>query len=434
MSRPGVLLPVMQRWSCHNCGGCCREHQITITEQEKQQIERQRWSAESGIAADRPLIVAQGPAWRLNHQDDGACVFLDENGLCRIHAKFGEAAKPLACRLYPYAIHPAGHLVTTSLRFSCPSVVQNRGELVTSCRATIESLAAEVVPADYRTSPAPDLRTGQGLAWPDVTRILAFLERGISDSSVPLVTRLIRILSWLELLDRAASATVVGEQLGTLLPLLHEASVRAYPGGVVPEQPPSKLARIMFRQFVAQLLRHDTAVLARRGLSARLSLLVQGLRFTLGLGRIPQVADPESVRVAFVERAGLGKADTSVRFQQLEQPFGGRTADCDDVLERYFRVRIQGLHFCGPAFYGYSLIAGFQSLALMYPAVMWTARLRAARAGRSQLQKSDVEAALATLDHNFGYSPVMGLQTSRQRIRQLAQMQQITTLCAWYSR
>ena len=50
--------------------------------------------------------------YRLGHQADGACVFLDERGLCRIHAKFGEQAKPLACRIYPYAFHPAGKKIT----------------------------------------------------------------------------------------------------------------------------------------------------------------------------------------------------------------------------------------------------------------------------------------------------------------------------------
>jgi hypothetical protein len=70
----------------------------------------------------------------------------------------------------------------------------------------------------------------------------------------------------------------------------------------------------------------------------------------------------------------------------------------------------------------------------MYPAVLWAARLRATKEGRNTLQRRDVEAALATLDHHYGYSPVLGMSASRQRIRQLAQMQQIAVLCAWYSR
>ena len=434
MTRPGVLLPVLQRWSCHNCGGCCREHEITITQEEKRRIEGQNWSIADGVAADRELIVSQGTAWRLNHQDDGACVFLDQSGLCRIHSKFGEAAKPLACRLYPYAIHPAGHMVTISLRFSCPSVVQNLGEPVTSCRSSIEALSKEVVPAGYQASEAPELRPGQPLQWPDMTRVLAFLDRGLADTSVSFLTRLIRILSWMELLGKVEGSVVAGDQLAKILPLLYEASVRAYPQDESPETAPSGLGRVMFRQLVAQLIRHDTAVARNSGLSARLRLLLQGLRFTLGRGRVPTLPDPESVRVAFVERAGIAEVAASATFRQLEQPFGGRNPELDQLFTRYFQVKLQGLHFCGPAFYQFSVIEGFQSLALMYPAVLWAARLRATKEGRNTLQRRDVEAALATLDHNYGYSPVLGMNASRQRIRQLAQMQQIAVLCAWYSR
>jgi hypothetical protein len=46
----------------------------------------------------------------------------------------------------------------------------------------------------------------------------------------------------------------------------------------------------------------------------------------------------------------------------------------------------------------------------------------------------DLEAALATLDHNFGYSAVFGLQSSRKRIEQLAKLDQVGSLVAWYSR
>ncbi|MFM8727943.1 MAG: hypothetical protein ACKON9_22785, partial [Planctomycetaceae bacterium] len=75
-----------------------------------------------------------------------------------------------------------------------------------------------------------------------------------------------------------------------------------------------------------------------------------------------------------------------------------------------------------------------RSLVLMYPAVLWVARLRAAGEDRAALQLRDVQAALAVLDHNFGYSPVLGLRSSRQRVQQLARLQQIAPLVVWYGR
>jgi lysine-N-methylase len=97
-------------------------------------------------------------------------------------------------------------------------------------------------------------------------------------------------------------------------------------------------------------------------------------------------------------------------------------------------VKIQGLHFCGKAFYDRPMIDGFRSLALMYPAILWVARYRAASDCRDNLVLRDVQAAVATLDHSFGYSPALGLKSSQHRITQLSKLQQITALCGWYSR
>ncbi|MFN9717398.1 MAG: YkgJ family cysteine cluster protein [Planctomycetota bacterium] len=430
MAHRGVQLPVHQNWSCHNCGGCCREHQIIITDAEKKRLDQQNWTAEDGVPTDRPLIVRHGTQWRLNHQADGACVFLDGQGLCRIHARFGEPAKPLACQTYPYAIHPAGAAVTTSLRFSCPSVVQNMGPSVASQRMFVEKLAKQIVPASYQSPAAPELRPGHKLEWADFMKLQAYLERGLSDGTVGFTTRLLRVLSWLDLLEQAQGEVLSGDRLGELLAVLHEASVRAQPDDDLPLIRPVRIGRILFRQLVAQLLRHDTELTVQSGLYGRIQLLINGLRFTAGLGAIPTQDDPRSVQTAFGKRIQPLK---TVRFSDLEQSFRGRNPEFHELMTRYFRVRIQGIHFCGAAYYDMSVIEGFRALALMYPAVLWVARLRAAQVGRMELQLADVQAALAILDHNSGYSPVLGSRSSRRRLSQLAKLQQITALCGWYS-
>ena len=48
---PLVRLPLIQNWSCHNCGGCCRKHLIEITEEDRQRILAQNWAPADGIAA-----------------------------------------------------------------------------------------------------------------------------------------------------------------------------------------------------------------------------------------------------------------------------------------------------------------------------------------------------------------------------------------------
>ncbi|MFM7055909.1 MAG: YkgJ family cysteine cluster protein [Planctomycetota bacterium] len=436
MMRPGLLLPVLQNWACHNCGGCCREHVVGVTAAEKQRIEAQNWTAADGLSESAPLFIPLGNSWRINQQSDGACVFLDPQGLCRIHSKFGEPAKPLACRLYPYAIHPAGHLVTASLRFSCPSVVQNLGPPISTLRSDVESLAAEVVPSSYRSAEAPELRTGLAFDWGRMTRLLAWMERGLSETSVPFPVRLQRVLVWLSLLGRAEEEALSDEYFGDLVRLLYEAASRAVPMTGESPQPPLRLAKLMFRQYLAQLLRHDTPAEAGGSFRLRLRLFAEGLRFTLGRGTIPTLTDANSVRVAFVERAGVQKPEVvpKVAFRMAERALAAWDSGWDELFERYFRVKLQGLHFCGAAFYGYPVLSGFYSLALMVPAVLWTARVRAAAEHRENLLLRDLEAAIATLDHNFGYSAALGLQSSRKRIDQLAAMDQLGSLVAWYSR
>ena len=158
----GLELPTIQNWNCQSCSGCCRQHGIYITDEEHARIEGQGWTESDGIRPGQPLFVRMGGMlekkwWRLAHQPDGGCVFLNEDGLCRIHAKFGEDAKPLACRIYPYAFHPAGKKIAVSLRFSCPSVVKNVGRGVADQAKEVREIARQVVPEHATDALPPDL-------------------------------------------------------------------------------------------------------------------------------------------------------------------------------------------------------------------------------------------------------------------------------------
>src|SRR3989442_9372312 len=98
MSSPLRALPVVQNWDCHSCSWCCREYIVHVSDEERERIEKQGWDKEPGFEGV-PVVVKKKGRWQLNQTAAQACVFLAENGLCRIHAKFGAAAKPLACRM-----------------------------------------------------------------------------------------------------------------------------------------------------------------------------------------------------------------------------------------------------------------------------------------------------------------------------------------------
>jgi len=423
MSGYQFSLPTLQNWSCHNCSGCCRQHLIEITEEERQRIVGQKWSSQDGLPSDRPpLVWFAGPPWRkryrLAHQDDGACVFLNEKGLCRIHAKFGEEAKPLPCRIYPYAFHPAGKKLAVGLRFSCPSVVANRGKPVSQQGADLTQIARAVVPAGYEKTPPPRITSSEKVDWPDVFRLLRALDASFAEAEIPVTIKLLRTLFWINLVDRSTFDKLQGSRLDDFLQLITKAAKSEITEDLSSLGEPGRIGRMQFRLLVAQYSRKDTIAERDAGWQFRWKLFRAGMRFARGTGNIPPLQD------AFRE----------VPFDALEKPFGGLPADAEEIFSRYFRVKIQGLHFCGPAYYHVSLVEGFRSLALIYPSILWLARWLAAGDNRNKLEIDDITTAMTIADHHHGYSPAFGQRNFRRRVRILAQFGEIEKLCAWYSR
>lgn len=416
-------LPVLQNWDCHNCGGCCKQHQIEISDAERDRILKQGWTESDGIPAKKPVIVKMSgwfgaPRWRLAHREDGGCVFLDEKGLCRIHAKFGEAAKPIACRIYPYAFHPSGRSVSVSLRFSCPSVVKNLGRSVTAQQSEIRKLAEAVVPENVRDIPAPAVNSFERLDWPDTLRLVEALDDTLSHRELPLTIRVQRALVWTSLVGQSKFDKLRGERLREFIAIIREASDAEIPTTADQPQEPTPLGKLYFRLLVAQYARKDTAADLQSGWIGRWRLLSSIWRFSRGQGDVPPLQD--------VFRA--------VPFSLLESSFGPLTRDQEEILTRYLRVKIQGLHFLGPAYYDVPFVEGFQSLSLVIPAILWIARWLAASAGRSQWTTEDVIQAMTIADHHHGYSPALGQSAARRRVRMLDASGDLSRIVAWYGR
>ena len=96
---PILSLPVReQRYSCHGCGNCCKDFTVQLRERDLQKLREQRWEERLG----EPVTVEFRDRIWLRQREDGSCVFLQEDGKCRIHAEFGFAEKPTACQLFPF--------------------------------------------------------------------------------------------------------------------------------------------------------------------------------------------------------------------------------------------------------------------------------------------------------------------------------------------
>jgi lysine-N-methylase len=419
---PPLQLPTIQNWSCHSCGGCCRQHLIEITEAERQRILEQGWTAADGIPAGQsPVVSFAGPPWkrryRLAHRADGACVFLNEQGLCRIHAKFGEQAKPLPCQLYPYVFHPGGRKVAVSLRFSCPSVVANRGMPVGKQLDALKALAAQVVPSHADQIGPPAISRSTNVDWSDFHRCVGAVDEVIAQDRTPLTARLLQAVSLVRTVGEAKFGAIQGNRLTEFLELISGAA-RSEGNTAENLGPPSRAGALQFRMLAAHYARRDTFEEAARGWRGRVRLLRAAVTFARGRGN------------AMPLQSGFRE----VPFATLEGPFGGLSPDTESILTRYFRVKIQGLHFCGPAYYDVPFVEGFFSLALVFPVVLWLARWLAASGSRNSLTTDDVSQGLAIADHHHGYSPVLGSRSSRRRVRLVTHNDDLERLIVWYAR
>lgn len=163
---------LQQRFSCSQCGRCCRGFDVVVTTTEIDLYRRRNaadWFRETdgSIPSRDPFEPVPGSPslQRIRKRDDGACVFLSAENRCRIHEELGAAKKPLTCRLFPFAFHTAadGPVITAS--FNCPTIVANDGPLINQgdSLVALESLRKEWFAAHPSTAAPLELVKGRPL-------------------------------------------------------------------------------------------------------------------------------------------------------------------------------------------------------------------------------------------------------------------------------
>lgn len=415
-----LSLPVVQKYSCHSCGDCCRQHEILVTDEERQRILDQKWTEADGVPAGREAFVRVGgmfsKQYRLANREDGACVFLDKDNHCRIHGRFGEPAKPLPCRIYPFAFHPAGKSIAISLRYSCPSVAGNDGRPIEQHRKDLQELRDLAVPANAADYPPPAIAGKERIDWPDTLRLISAMKRVVTEpAEAPFPMRLVIALFVNGMLGKATFEKIRGGRIDELVDTLAMAAPEetGLAEGKIAE--PSSLAKTQFRLMLAQYTTRDTT--AAGGIGYRLRKLRHGMELTAGNGLTPQVHP----------------LLPPVPFEDLEKPFTAADSGIDELFTRYFAVKMDGMAFCGPAFYGLPVVEGFFRLALMYPITMYVARWIARAENRSSISGKDAQTALTIVDHHHGYSPAMALRNFRKRAQWLIEHDEIPRLAVHYT-
>ena len=412
MKSARIEIPAIANWNCHGCTDCCRGmFLVPLKPADRIRIEQQGWTTADGVDPARMFQTGRGQTC-LAHNSEGACVFLDPQGRCRIHAKFGEAAKPLACRLYPLVIHPAGKKLVVGLCHSCPSAVANQGKPLAEQAALVRQLAGQVVPENYQDiAPAPVLATAG--EWPDLLRFVHWLDVSLAPADVPVALKLLRALHWLRAVERGCLDQITGDSADEILAALTGSVATKVPALPARTEKPSRFGRLFLRLTVLEHARRVRVTDDQARGALRWRMLLAAVRFARSGGSTPAL-DDELKRIPFAA---------------IESEFGPLPPAAEALLARYFRVKIQSLHFCGRAFHDRPLIEGFRHLALLYPVIVWLARWQAAGAGRTAVTEGDIGRAIARVDYHHGFSPYLPWRT-----RLLQQRDDIARLCAWYAR
>jgi lysine-N-methylase len=420
MTLPLYSLPVVQNWDCHGCTDCCRQYAVRLTPEEQARIAAQGWDQDPEMAGVQ-LFVREG--WLLNkqtylnHHGVGGCVFLNEQGRCRIHAKFGEQAKPLACRLYPFVLVPAGSALRVGVRFACPSVTENRGVPLREHTAALQAQADAFIQQIGWTEPLdpPPLAGSQRVDWPDLFIFVRALRDILSNERMPVEMCLRKTLALSKLCRQARFERVSGPRLTEFLEVVSASlDVDLAKANTLP--PPTRLGRLLFRQTAAICIRKDGG--PDRGLAAkgRWALLGAAVRFVLGVGQVP----------------ALHRLIPPVRFADLEEADPDWNEECEAMLRRYFRVKLESLQFCGPTNFRLSFWDGWDMLLLMYPLIRWLTRALRRLPNTDTL--SALQRSVRIVDDNFGFHPHLGTLRQRFAVRILSDRGDLERLIAWYAR
>ena len=96
MTKQPLIIEAMQH-NCIGCGACCQGAKVYVRPGEEADRVR-RLAKELGVVEE----AVGDDNWLL--RDGGRCAFLQDDGLCSIHARFGMDAKPNVCKQFPYVI------------------------------------------------------------------------------------------------------------------------------------------------------------------------------------------------------------------------------------------------------------------------------------------------------------------------------------------
>ncbi len=359
MTLPIKTLPILEQWDCHGCGICCRGAAVLLNDADLKRLREQHWEKHPDFRGKRTVVKAGlfDHRYRLAHRRDGTCIFQDPDKLCRIHREFGYDAKPHVCRMAPLQMIPLENFVYVTLRRYCPSAAADNGrplkEQLDEYRRL--ALASDAVPAP---TPPPKLTRHYRRQWKEAMSVAEVFDKFILDERYPLVRRLIHGLEFCRLLDQCRLKKFPGPRLLELLALLKSSAVEEAGPFFETRLPPRRAAYRWFRQIALEYLRMHPDFLPETSWRERSRMVHAALAYAWGKGRVP------CFRMNF----------PPATFADLERPLGALPEVVMQPLTRYFERAVVSLRYAMFKGGRWSIVEGFQALALGFPVALWMLR------------------------------------------------------------
>src|SRR5262249_39395496 len=259
----------------------------------------------------------------------------------------------------------------------------------------------------------PRLQGRLRLDWPDLTRLVQALSSILKNRQDRMERRLRKCLALADLCRQARLDHIKGQRLGQPIKRLIASLENAVPVDPAPLPRPNWVGRVVFRQNVALFTRKDHGPDSGLARGRRLALLAAALRFARGSGPVPR----------------MHKKIPETTFEAIEAATSPHDDAVEEILERYYTVKVESLQFCGAANRGLSVWDGFEVLALTYPLLIWVTR---SMHGFQAVEA--VTRALTIVDDHFGFNPVLGTLRQRISFRMLSGTGQLPRLIGWYAK
>lgn len=377
---PELMYADDARFSCVQCGACCRDLRIPLTPDDYQRHSAVSWQEQLEHKTARLFEQKRerhGHVWYFAQRPGHGCVFLRADGRCQVHAARGYECKALACKLFPFKFIPAPDGIRVALKFHCPAVIANLGEPLSRQHKQLTKLFADYCrDIDFQPPATVPFFRDYAIPWPAFAELEAVLFTAIGIQDLPLHQRLLLCLRFVH----ACKQNALGH--GKQGDFAVELDPQALLAQLLQEKPdkvrPGLGERVVLTQFLGYLVGHQEHPAWWRAPAVRIGKL--GLAFGRGSLRLRGFERPVALNGLVAETPWQTDAEGEV------------------LLLHYFRSKLLTRDYFGPSCHHLPLVSGLTLLVTMYPLITLLARLYASSRGHRTVTGEDIKEAIYMAD------------------------------------